>query len=45
MKFYIPFNLVVAMLIITAPVLLPDYIRLYAAMISLYCLPEDHIVF
>ena len=45
MKFSIPFNLIIATLIITAPVLLPDYIRLYAATISLYCLPEDHIVF
>ena len=45
MKFSIPINLVVAMLIITAPVLLPDYIRLFAATMSLYCLPEDHIAF
>ena len=45
MKFYIPFNLVVAMIIITAPFPLPDYIRLYAATISLYCLPENHIAF
>ena len=45
MKFSIPINLVVAMLIITAPVPLPDYIRLYAATMSLYCLPEDRIAF
>ena len=45
MKFSIPFNLIIATLIITAPVLLPDYIRLYAATISLYCLPEEHIAF
>ena len=41
----IPFNFVVSMIFMTAPVLIPDYIRLYAATMSLYCLPEDRIAF
>jgi hypothetical protein len=45
MKFSIPLNLVVAMLIVTASILLPDYIRLVAATMSLYCLPENQIAF
>ena len=45
MKFYIPLNLVVAMLFIAAPVPLTDHIRLYLATVSLYCLPEDLILF
>jgi hypothetical protein len=45
MKFYIPLNLVVAMLFIAAPVPLPDHMRLYLATVSLYCLPEERIAF
>ena len=39
----IPLNLVIAMLIMTAPVPLPDYARLCLGTLSLYCLPETWI--
>ena len=39
----IPLNLVIAMLVMTAPVPLPDYARLCLGTLSLYCLPETWI--
>ena len=44
MNTMIPLNLAVAILFMTLPAPLPDYIRLYLGTISLYCLPEDWII-
>ena len=42
----IPLNVAVALLIImTAPVPLPDYARLYLGTLSLYCLPDDIFIY
>ena len=41
----IPLNLVITMLIMTAPVPLPDYARLCLGTLSLYCLPDDIFIY
>ena len=41
----IPLNVVVALLVMTAPVPLPDYARLCLGTLSLYCLPDDIFIY